>query len=389
MTPRLPAPSAAMAALPRSGIRAIMELAMERGDTLNLSFGEPDFDTPPHIVEAAAAAARAGRTRYTASRGITELREAAAASISRRAGHGVAPDQIVATVGGVQGIFSTLAALADRGDAVLVPDPSWPNYVGICTLLGLEVVRYPLPAAQGFEPDLDVLEQLAKRPGVKVLITNTPSNPTGAVWQRDTVAATVDIAVRNGLYVLSDEVYDEMAFDGVHVPSAPFAPDHVVTVYSLSKTYAMTGWRIGYLAAPAELVGPLSKVPEVEVSCPTAPAQWAAVAALSGPQDCVREMRDAYRSRRDLAVAALRAEDLFVAEPRGAFYIFADVSAATSDTLEFAKHLVREHGVACAPGDTFGPGGAGLVRISLAAAPEDVTEGIRRIGEAVRAAVPA
>ena len=378
-----------MSALPRSGIRAIMELAMERGGTLNLSFGEPDFDTPRHIVEAADAAARAGRTRYTASRGITELREAAAASITRRAGHDVGPDQIVATVGGVQGVFSTLAALADRGDAVLVPDPSWPNYVGICTLLGLQIVRYPLPAAAGFEPDLDALETLAAGPGVKVLITNTPSNPTGAVWQRDTVAATVDIAVRNGLYVLSDEVYDEMAFDGEHVPSAPFAPEHVVTVYSLSKTYAMTGWRIGYLAAPAELVGTLSKVPEVEVSCPTAPAQWAAVAALEGPQDCVREMRDAYRSRRDLAVAALRAENLFVAEPHGAFYIFADVSAATSDTLEFAKHLVLDHGVACAPGDTFGAGGAGLLRISLAAAPETVTEGIRRIGEAVRAACPA
>lgn len=378
-----------MSALPRSGIRTIMELAMERGGTLNLSFGEPDFDTPRHIVEAADAAARAGRTRYTASRGITELREAAAASITRRAGHDVGPDQIVATVGGVQGVFSTLAALADRGDAVLVPDPSWPNYVGICTLLGLQIVRYPLPAATGFEPDLDALETLAAGPGVKVLITNTPSNPTGAVWQRDTVAATVDIAVRNGLYVLSDEVYDEMAFDGEHVPSAPFAPEHVVTVYSLSKTYAMTGWRIGYLAAPAELVGALSKVPEVEVSCPTAPAQWAAVAALEGPQDCVREMRDAYRSRRDLAVAALRAENLFVAEPHGAFYIFADVSAATSDTLEFAKHLVRDHGVACAPGDTFGAGGAGLLRISLAAAPETVTEGIRRIGEAVRAACPA
>ena len=378
-----------MSALPRSGIRTIMELAMERGGTLNLSFGEPDFDTPRHIVEAADAAARAGRTRYTASRGITELREAAAASITRRAGHDVGPDQIVATVGGVQGVFSTLAALADRGDAVLVPDPSWPNYVGICTLLGLQIVRYPLPAATGFEPDLDALETLAAGPGVKVLITNTPSNPTGAVWQRDTVAATVDIAVRNGLYVLSDEVYDEMAFDGEHVPSAPFAPEHVVTVYSLSKTYAMTGWRIGYLAAPAELVGALSKVPEVEVSCPTAPAQWAAVAALEGPQDCVREMRDAYRSRRDLAVAALRAENLFVAEPHGAFYIFADVSAATSDTLEFAKHLVRDHGVACAPGDTFGAGGGGLLRISLAAAPETVTEGIRRIGEAVRAACPA
>ena len=389
MTPPVPTPGAAVAALPRSGIRQIMELAMERGGTLNLSFGEPDFDTPPHIVEAAAEAARSGRTRYTASRGIPELREAAAAAVSRRAGHAVTPDQVVATVGGVQGVFATLAALCDRGDAVLVPDPCWPNYVGICTLLGLEVVRYPLPAATGFEPDLDVLERLAGTVGAKVLVTNTPSNPTGAVWSREAVAATVDIAVRHGMFVLSDEVYDEMAFDGEHVPSAPFAPDHVVTVYSVSKTYAMTGWRIGYAAAPAALIGSLGKVPEIEVSCPTAPAQWAAVAALTGPQDCVREMRDAYRARRDLAVAALREEGLYSAEPRGAFYVFADVSAATSDTFAFAEHLVREHGVAVAPGDTFGPGGAGLVRISLAAAPDTISAGIRRIGAAVRAGVPA
>ena len=389
MTPPVPTPGAAVAALPRSGIRQIMELAMERGGTLNLSFGEPDFDTPPHIVEAAAEAARSGRTRYTASRGIPELREAAAAAITRRAGHAVTADQVVATVGGVQGVFAALAALCDRGDAVLVPDPCWPNYVGICTLLGLEVVRYPLPAATGFEPDLDVLERLAATAGAKVLVTNTPSNPTGAVWRRETVAATVDIAVRHGLFVLSDEVYDEMAFDGEHVPSAPFAPDHVVTVYSLSKTYAMTGWRIGYVTAPTALIGSLGKVPEVEVSCPTAPAPWAAVAALTGPQDCVREMRDAYRSRRDLAVAALREEGLFAAEPRGAFYAFADISAATSDTFAFAEHLVREHGTAVAPGDTFGPGGAGLLRISLAAAPDTIAEGIRRIGVAVRAGVPA
>jgi aspartate aminotransferase len=387
-TPPVPTPGATVAGLPRSGIRQIMELAMERGGTLNLSFGEPDFDTPAHIVAAADEAARAGRTRYTASRGIPELREAAAAAIKRRGGHPVMPDQIVATVGGVQGVFATLAATCDRGDRVLVPDPCWPNYVGICTLLGLEIVRYPLPAATGFEPDLDELEALAAAAGAKVLITNTPSNPTGAVWRRETVAGTVELAVRHGMFVLSDEVYDEMAFDGEHVPSAPYAPDHVVTVYSLSKTYAMTGWRIGYVAAPAGLVGSLGKVPEVEVSCPTAPAQWAAVAALTGPQDCVREMRDAYRLRRDLAVATLREEGVFSAEPRGAFYVFADISAATSDTFGFAEHLVREHGVAVAPGDTFGPGGAGLLRISLAAAPDTITEGIRRIGAAVRAGVP-
>ncbi len=380
----LPRPAATIAAMPRSGIREVMELAMARGDTLNLGFGEPDFDTPPHIVAAADAAARAGRTRYTASRGVPELREAAAASLARR-GVPVSADRIVATAGGVQGVLATLAALAERGDAVLVPDPGWPNYAGICTLLGLEVIRYPLPPAPGFEPDLERLDALAARARVRVMITNTPSNPTGAVWRGETVAATVAIAARHGLAVLSDEVYDEMAFDGEHVPSIPFDPDRVVAIHSLSKTYAMTGWRIAYLAAPAALVPVIAKVPEVEISCPTAPAQWAAVAALSGPQDCVTEMRDAYRERRDLAVRLLRDEGLFVAEPRGAFYIFADVSAATTDTLAFAKRLVTDHGVACAPGDTFGPGGAGLLRLSLAAAPDVIAEAIGRIGAAVRA----
>ncbi len=390
MTPPVPTPGATVAALPRSGIRQIMELAMERGGTLNLSFGEPDFDTPAHIVEAAAEAARSGRTRYTASRGIPELREAAAAAITRRAGHVVTPDQVVATVGGVQGVFAALAALCDRRDAVLVPDPCWPNYVGICTLLGLEVVRYPLPASTGFEPDLDVLERLAGMAGAKVLVTNTPSNPTGAVWRRETVAATVDIAVRHGLFVLSDEVYDEMAFDGEHVPSAPFAPDHVVTVYSLSKTYAMTGWRIGYATAPPALIGSLGKVPEVEVSCPTAPAQWAAVAALTGPQDCVkRDARRLPRPPRPGGGGAARGGPVR-GRTAGRVLRRSPTSPPPPPTrFAFAEHLVREHGVAVAPGDTFGPGGAGLLRISLAAAPETIAEGIRRIGAAVRAGVPA
>jgi aspartate aminotransferase len=381
----LPAPASAIEAMPRSGIRAIMELALERPGTLNLGFGEPDFDTPPHIVEAAATAAREGKTRYTPSRGVPELREAAAQRLRERNGMAVTADQVIATVGGVQAVFAALAALCDPGDAVLVPDPAWPNYVGHCILLGLRPVRYRLDAAAGFEPDLDELNALAASAGARLLITNTPSNPTGGVWRRDAVEGALRIAERHGLWVIADEVYDEMAFDGEHVPMAPMDGDgRVVAVYSLSKTYAMTGWRLGYLAAPVPIVAVLNKVPESIVSCPSAPSQWAGVAALTGPQACVGEMRAAYRSRRDLAVAALRAEGLFVAEPKGAFYAFADISAATLDTDRFARHLVAEHGVACAPGDTFGPGGAGLLRLSLAAAPDIIAEAIRRIGAAVR-----
>jgi aspartate aminotransferase len=378
-----PVPAAAVEAMPRSGIRAIMELALERPGTLNLGFGEPDFDTPPHIVEAAARAARDGKTRYTASRGIPELREAAAARLRERNGMDVTAGQVIATVGGVQAVFAALAALCDPGDAVLVPDPAWPNYAAHCVLLGLRVVRYRLDPAAGFEPDAEELDAAAA--GARLMIVNTPSNPTGGVWRREAVEGALRIAERHGLWVIADEVYDEMAFDGEHVPMAPLDADgRVIAVYSLSKTYAMTGWRLGYLAAPSDLVDVLGKVPEALVSCPSAPSQWAGVAALTGPQDCVAEMRAAYRSRRDLAVTALREERLFVAEPRGAFYVFADISAATSDTDRFARRLVTEHGVACAPGDTFGPAGAGMLRLSLAAAPEVLTEAIRRIGAAVR-----
>ena len=380
----LPPPAAAIVAMPRSGIRAIMELAAARPGTLGLGFGEPDFDTPAHIVEAAARAARDGHTRYTASRGIPAFREAAAIRLHERNGLDVDADQIIVTVGGVQAVYSTLAALANPGDAVLVPDPCWPNYIGHCLQLGLHAVRYPLDPVLDFEPDLDRLEAIAAQAGAKVLITNSPGNPTGAVWSREAIEATVALAQRHGMYLLADEVYDEMAFDGEHVASAPLDDSGcVISVYSLSKTYAMTGWRVGYLAAPAALVPTIAKIPETLVSCPTAPAQWAGVAALTGPQDCVAAMRNAYRERRDLAVRALRDGGLFVAEPRGAFYAFADISAATLDTDAFARRLVSDYGVACAPGDTFGPGGAGLLRLSLAAAPATIEEGIARIGRAV------
>jgi aspartate aminotransferase len=364
--------------MPRSGIRAIVELAEGRDDVVNLGFGEPDFDTPAHIVEAAARAAREGRTRYTLSRGITPLREACAARLPARPDGAVRAEDVVATVGGAGAIFSTLATIAGRGSRILVPDPCWPNYVGHCALLELDAVRYPLDPALGFEPDLDALDALA--PGATAIVINTPGNPTGAVWRRETVAACMDLARRHGLYVIADEVYDELAFDGEHVSALPLDEDgRVIGIFSFSKTYAMTGWRVGYLAAPPALAPLLGKVPETLWSCPTAPAQWAALAALEGPQDCVAEMRAAYRERRDLVVRLLRAAGLFVAEPRGAFYALADVRRAREPTLDLARRLVLDHGVVCAPGSTFGPSGEGFLRVSLAASPAAIEEGVRRI----------
>jgi aspartate/methionine/tyrosine aminotransferase len=246
-------------------------------------------------------------------------------------------------------------------------------------------VPYPVERATGYEPDLERLAEAAAHPRAKVVLVNSPGNPTGGVWSRETVQRVVEIAREAGLYVLSDEVYEEILFEGEHVSPAAYDEDgRVVTVSAVSKTYAMTGWRIGYLAATPELATLVAKTQEAIVACPNDAAQVAAEVALTGQQDCVAEMRDAYRRRRDVAVAGLRAEELLVSEPHGAFYVFADVSRATDDTAAFARALVVDHGVAVAPGSTFGPGGSGLVRLSLASAAEVIEEGVARLGAAVR-----
>jgi aspartate aminotransferase len=378
-------PHQGIAAMPRSGIREVMDLARGRADVLHLEVGEPDFPTPAHIVEAAARGLRDGHTRYTANAGTASLREAIAAKFARVNDFAADPEQIVVTHGAINALLTGLMVLVEPGEGILVPDPGWPNYQMIATMLGAESVAYPLDPDTGYEPDLERLAQLAARPGIKVLLINSPGNPTGAVWSRETVRRVVEIAREHDLYVLSDEVYEEIVFEGEHVSPATFDRDgRVVTVSAVSKTYAMTGWRIGYLAATREVAQLVAKTQEAIVACPGALAQVAAEAALTGPQDCVAEMRDAYRVRRDVAVAALAAEGLLISAPRGAFYVLADVSRAADDTVAFARSLVADHGVAVAPGATFGPGGAGTVRLSLASPVAVIEEGIVRLARATR-----
>ena len=372
--------------VPRHGTRAISALAAGRDDVVNLTFGEPDFSTPRHIARAGRDAIEAGHTRYTAGAGIAPLREAAAAAVARRTGADLATEGVVVTAGAVLGVFGAVAALVEPGARVLVPDPGWPCYVGQCRTLGREPVAYRLEAENDFEPDLDALERLAKEPGTGMLVITNPGNPTGAVWRRETVEACVDIAQRHGLWLLADEVYDEIVFDRPHTSTVPLNEQgNVVSVFSCSKTYAMTGWRAGYLVAAPEAAGAIVRILEHVASSVSAPSQHAALAALRGPQDCVAEMREAYRARRDLAVGLLDEERLRTTVPRGAFYAMADISRSGLSGWDFADALVRQpDGVACAPGDGFGAGGAGMVRVSLAAADAAIEAGIRRIGAAVR-----
>ena len=376
----------AITAMPRSGIREVMDLARDREGVLHLEVGEPDFSTPAHIVEAGVRAIRDGHTKYTANAGTAALREAIAAKLEQRNALAVAPDQVVVTHGAINALLTALMVLVESGEGILMPDPGWPNYQMIATMLNAEAISYPLDAAAGYEPDLDRLAQLAATPGAKVLLINSPGNPTGAVWSRDAMRRVVEIASEHGLFVLSDEVYEEIVFEGEHVSPAIFDDaGRVITVSAVSKTYAMTGWRIGYLAATRELATLVAKTQEAIVACPTAMGQVAAEAALTGPQDCVAEMCEAYRRRRDVALAGLTAGGLLISEPRGAFYILADVSRATEDTFAFARSLVVDHGLAVAPGATFGPGGAGTVRLSLASPAAVIEEGVARLVGAVDA----
>jgi aspartate/methionine/tyrosine aminotransferase len=368
--------------LPRSGIRRIMEASRGLPDVIHLEVGEPDFETPAHVVAAAHEAARAGVTRYTANAGLPGLRDAVAARASRRLGRDVRPEEVVVTPGAVAGIAYAIFALLDPGDEVLLPDPGWPNYASAVHLAGGRPVPYPLVAERGFAPDLAALEgRITAR--TRVLLVNTPGNPTGTVLAPDTVRALVDLAREHALAIVSDEVYEDIVLDGEHVSPARFDED-VVVVSGVSKTYAMTGWRIGFVIAPPHVAATLAAIQEPFASCASSVSQAAAEAALRGPQEAVTAMLRAYRERRDLVVSRLEAPGLLAARPTGAFYALVRVPRG-ADPADPAMSLLREHRVAVAPGDTFGEGGRPYVRISFATEARLLDEGLRRLVAADRA----
>lgn len=371
--------------MPRSGIREIMDLAGERDDVVHLEVGQPDFRTPDHIVEAAVRAARDGYHAYTPNKGFAELREAAADALATHNRIRVQPDGVVVTMGAVNGLFEVLAAVLEPGDGLLLPDPGWPNYAMMATLLHAQAAHYPVSVETDGEPDLDRLEALiASTERAKVLLLNTPNNPTGAVYRQETIERVLELCQRYDLLLLSDECYDRIVFEGTHISPAAVDPSRVVTITSVSKTYAMTGWRVGFVASTdASFADMVAKVQEPVVSCASAVAQKAAEAALCGDQEPVARMVAAYRRRRDVAVDLLTQHGLALAPPRGAFYAMADISQATDDSYAFARRAVSEFGVAVAPGETFGAAGRGTVRLSLATDEPLIAEGISRLATAV------
>ena len=375
-------------AMPGSGIREIVHIALTMSDVIRLEVGEPNFATPSHIIEAAYRAAGAGFTKYGPSAGMPSLRGLLAERVKRVNGYETTAEQINIGVGGVQAIFAAFQAMLDPGDEILIPDPAWPNYEMAIQLREAVPVHYPLHIEQAFVPQIEDLEKLVT-PRTKLLIINSPSNPTGAVFPRPVIEQLVAFAQAHDLYLMADEVYDEFVFEGEHVSPALYDPERVISVYSFSKIYAMTGWRVGYVVANPELSRLIAKIQEPQISCVSSVGQKAAETALTGPQDCVKEMRDSYRERRDVVVEALKAEGNYVYTPSGAFYIMVDISASGIDSRQFALNLLQEHKVAVAPGTAFGNVGQNFVRISLATEKSQLLEGVRRLCAAIRQGVVA
>jgi len=368
--------------------RAAEAEAAGASDLVHLELGEPDFDTPEHVVEAAHEAATVGRTNYTHNAGVLELREAIADRLSA-ADRPVDPtSEVVVTTGGVEALYLALLAVADPGEAVVIPTPAWPNPISGARLGGVEPVEVPMPAETGFEPDPERIVETIRPETAAVAITS-PSNPTGRVFPPEAVERVLAAAVEHEAFVLADEVYRELTY-GETPPrvadiATPAQREWVLTVESVSKTYAMTGWRVGWLSGPEDVCSQVTKIHESTTSCVNTPAQYAAVAALTGPQDPAREMQAAFRDRRDFVVDRLAdIPEISCAEPEGAFYAFVDVTTLEGSSMAIATRLLDEYGVVAAPGSAFGAGGEGHLRFSFANSRGRLATGLDRFEAMVR-----
>jgi aspartate aminotransferase len=369
-----------VAGVGRSKIRVMYDLAEAHdGDLVRLEVGEPDFDTPERVTEAAFDAARGGATHYTENAGMPELRAAIADRIA--ADHGVSVDPaegVVVTAGGMEALHLAMLTVVGPSEEVVVPSPAWPSYDQQARLADGRVVGAPLAAEDGFALDPDRVAA-AMGPDTAAVVVNSPCNPTGQVFAADAIRAVAEAAAAHDAYVVADEAYKPLTYDGPErgIQEMVDDPDRVLTVGTCSKAYAMTGWRLGWLAGPPDVLDQVAKIHEATSSCASSVAQHAAIEALTGPQEPLREMRAAFERRRDLLVDRI-AEIPHVSCPRpdGAFYAFVDVSALPGSSMDVAKRLLREEGVVTAPGEGFGEAGAGRVRVSFANSADRIEAGM-------------
>ncbi|SMB94672.1 pyridoxal phosphate-dependent aminotransferase [Deinococcus hopiensis] len=371
-------PSATVAVTSRA-----LELQRAGVDVLSMSVGEPDFDTPPHIKAAAIRAIEEGKTKYTAVSGIPELRESISAKFRRENGLEYAPDAVTVTSGGKQALFNAFFALLNPGDEVLIPAPYWVSYPEMVALTGAVPVAVPTAAESGFVLDPAELEARVT-PRTRMIVLNSPGNPTGAVFPPGVLQAVAEVAQRRGLVIVTDEMYEHLVYDAEQVSIGRYAPKHTLTINGASKAYAMTGWRIGYAGGPREVIAAMNALQSQSTSNASSVSQYAALAALSQHGETARfigEARQAYRERRDHIVAGLNALGLPTPTPQGAFYVMADTTRIHRDELEASRILLERARVAVVPGTDFGA--PGQVRLSYATGLEQIEEVLRRIGEVV------
>ncbi|RLF10458.1 MAG: pyridoxal phosphate-dependent aminotransferase [Thermoprotei archaeon] len=374
-------------AIKSSGIRRLFDLAQRTPGVISLGIGEPDQDTPVHVKEAAKKALDEGYTHYTPNAGFPDLREALAEKLRLDNGIDAAPDEVIVTGGGGTGALMLSAlCLINPGDEVLLPDPGFVVYEAVVLMAGGKPVYVPLKEEDGFRMlPSEVEKRITSK--TKCIIVNTPSNPTGGVLEEEDLKGIADLAVKHDLYVISDEVYEKLVYDGhrhLSIASLPRMKERTVTVNSFSKTYAMTGWRIGYAAAPKELIDQMVKLQQFTMVHAPAVSQRAALAALKGPQDFVKEMAEEYDKRRRFIVDRLNSiEGLSCLRPKGAFYVFLNIKKLGMRSEEVAMALLERAKVVTVPGVAFGPGGEGYLRISYSRPIDQLEEACSRIEKAI------
>ncbi len=364
-----------------SGIRKFFDIAAEMDDVISLSIGEPDFDTPWHIREAGIMSLEQGKTHYTSNAGLSELRQEIGAYLKRRFKLDYSADQIVVTVGGSEGIDVALRTLINPGDEVLIPEPAFVCYDPLTRLAGGVPKAIVTRAEDEFRLTAEALKA-AITPKTKLLVLPYPNNPTGAIMTREDLEAIAEVLRDTDIYVLSDEIYAELTYGRtrhVSIASLEGMTERTVLVSGFSKAFAMTGWRLGYLAAPLPLVKLMLKVHQYGIMSSPSTAQYAAVEAMRNGEDDIRMMRKEYNERRKLIMNGLRELGFDCFEPLGAFYIFPSVAHLGMSSEEFCEKLLREQRVAIVPGNAFGDSGEAHVRISYAYSREHLKEALRRI----------
>lgn len=373
---------------PASGIRKMFDLAQKYDDVIKLTVGEPNFDTPVNIKEAAKKAIDDGYTHYCPNAGLPELREAIAKEYIKYS-KDYTLENVMITVGGMEAISMCLLATVNPGDEVLIPDPCFPNYVGQVMVAGAKPVSVPVYEENDFNIRAEDIEK-AITPKTKAILLNSPSNPLGSVISREEILKIAKLVEKYGLIVYSDEVYDKLVFDNVEyfsMAQIPEVRDQVLVINSFSKTHAMTGWRIGYIVGNRDIIAVMPKLQEGIVSCVSTFTQRAALEAVTGSQAAVRSMHADYLRRRDILIDGLNdIPGISCKKSPGSFYAFANMKALGISSTQFAEELVKNARVVVVPGSAFGSMGEGYFRTVFANSDENLKEAVRRIGEYVRKA---